>query len=172
MAKQINKLLNANVYFEDKSWAGRADEFELPVLKFLMSEHKPLGQIGTTEYASGIDKMEAKIKWNGPYADVFKKMANPWKGMKIMARGSMDVYEAGDRVAQQPYVCYMTCNSKSVPLGNLKQNDNAEFESDLSVTYVKLEINRVAILEFDAENNILIVDGVDLLKEWRDNLGL
>lgn len=168
----VNKLLNANIYFENKSYAGRADEVELPVLKFLTADHKPLGQHGTTEYPSGMDKMEAKIKWNGPYPEVFKKMANPYKAMKIMARGSMDVYQGGDRTGQQPYVCYMTCNSKSVPLGMLKQNDNAEFESDLSVTYVKLEINNVLILEYDAENNILNVDGVDLLKEWRANLGL
>lgn len=172
MAKQIHKLLNANVYLEDKSWAGKADEIELPVLKFLTAEHKPLGQHGTTEYPSGIDKLEAKIKWNGPYPDVMKKMGNPYKALKLMARGSMDVYEGGDRTAQQPYVCYMTCNSKSLPIGSLKQNDNAEFESDLSVTYVKLEVNGVAIVEFDAENNIFIVDGEDLLLEWRNNLGL
>ena len=172
MAKQINKLLNANIYLDNKSWAGRADEIELPILKYLFAEHKPLGQFGTTSYPGGADQMEAKIKWNGPYPEVQKRMANPFKALKLMARGSMDVYEGSDRVAEQPYVCYITGNSKSLPMGTLKQNDNAEFESELSVSYVKLEINNELIMEFDAENNILMVDGVDLLKEWRQNLGL
>ena len=172
MAKQINKLLNANIYLEDKSWAGRADEIELPVLKYLFADHGPLGQFGKTSYPSGAEQMECKIKWNGPYPEVQKRMANPFKALRIMARGSMDVYEGSDRVAQQPYTCYITGNSKSVPLGNLKQNENAEFESELAVSYVKLEINKLPILEFDAENNILIVDGEDLLADWRENLGL
>lgn len=172
MGKQINKLLNANIYLENKSMVGRADEIELPVIKFLMADHKPLGQVGTTQYPAGIDKLEAKIKWNSFYEDTFKKFANPFKALKLMCRGNVDVYEGADRVAQKAYVVYLTGQSNSLPLGTLKQNDNAEFESELSCTYVRLEFDGVMIMEFDAENNIFNVDGVDLLADFRKNLGL
>ena len=127
MGKQINKLTNANVYVGGNNMVGRADEVTLPVIKFMMAEHKPLGQVGSTMYASGVDKLEAKIKWNSFYLDVFKQFANPYKSIQFMLRGNVEIYEGGDRVNQKPYVCYLTVQSNSLPLGVFKHNDNTEF---------------------------------------------
>lgn len=172
MANVINRMTNANVYLTNKSMLGRAEEITLPDLKNIMSEHKALGMKGALEYASGFEKMEAKIKWNGFYEDVFKQFANPYKALRLMARGSNEEWQGGDKVAEKPYVVYMTCQSKKTPLGAFKQNDNVEFESEFSCTQVKIEYDGSVVLEFDAEANIFIVDGVDILADYRNNLGI
>ena len=111
------------------------------------------------------------IKWNCFYADVYKKFANPYKSLKLTFRGVLDTYTGSDRTAQKPYVVAMTINSMSVPAGNIKAGDNAEYESPFAATYLKIEVDGAVIVEFDAINNIHFVDGVDLLKEFRNIIG-
>jgi P2 family phage contractile tail tube protein len=172
MGIKINRLTNANIYMGNQNLIGRAEEIDLPELKVVMTEHKALGLVGKLEYPSGIDKLEAKIKWNSFYQDVFGSFANPYQAVKLMVRSSVETYEGGDRIAQLPAVCYMTCQPKGFPLGKFKQHDNVELESSLGCTYIKLEIDGVLQVEFDAEANIFNVQGVDLLATYRANLGL
>src|ERR1044072_72072 len=87
---KINRLTNANVYMDGKSFLGKAEEINLPAIKHMMSEHKALGMVGKMEFWSGIDKMEAKIKWNSFYPDALKKMADPTTAIQLQVRGSLD----------------------------------------------------------------------------------
>jgi P2 family phage contractile tail tube protein len=171
MALEINKLLNASVYADNKSLLGKADEVKLPDLKFVKSDHAPLGLAGKVKYPGQVDAMEGTIKWNCFYADVYKKFANPYKSIKLTLRGVLDTYVGSDRTSRVPYVVAMTINSDGVPAGNIKAGDNAEFETAYSATYLKVEVAGEVILEFDAVNNIHFVDGVDLLKEFRQIIG-
>jgi P2 family phage contractile tail tube protein len=172
MGIKTNNLTNANVYCEDKSMLGCAEEITLPEVAFTISEHKALGVMGVRQLPNGIDKLEGKIKWNSFYDDVFKKFANPFKAMKLMVRGSVRNYESGDVVTEKAYVVYMTCQPKKVPLGAFKQNDNVEMETEFTCSYVKVEYDGQAIMEVDVDNNIYSVNGVDLLQQYRSNLGI
>lgn len=171
MSIKINRLTNANIYMDGDNLLGRAEEISLPTLKSKMSEHKALGLQGAIELPSGFEKLELKIKWNAFYQDVFDKMANPYKSVKLQARSSLEIWEGGEMIAQQRVVCYATVQPKGFPLGNFKQNDNVELESELACTYVKLEIDGKEILEFDAMANIFKINGVDQFAEYRSNIG-
>ena len=168
---QVNRLTNLNIYMNGQSMIGRAEEVNLPEIKHKLAEHKALGMIGTVELWSGIDKMEASIKWNSFYADAYSVAANPFRTVSIQGRGSMEVYNAAGRVAQQPVVIYLTGQFKNVPGGNFKQHDNVEITSQMTVTYMKVEINRQEIVEIDVLSNIYKVNGEDMLAEYRANLG-
>lgn len=172
MAIQINRLTNANVYVDGTNMLGRAEEITLPTIQHKMAEHKALGMVGVAEFFSGIDKMEAKIKWNSFYSDAMKKAANPTTSVKLMVRSSLEVYSAEGRLEQQPVVCYMTCQYKGFPMGNFKQHDNVELESTLAVYYCKLEINGEEIVEIDILSNIYKVASNDILATYRLNLGI
>lgn len=172
MGIQINRQTNANVYIGNKSMLGRAQEIQIPQLKMVMSDHIALGMIGKTQYPSGIDKLEGKIIWNAFYDDVWESFSNPYKAIKLMIRSSLETYEGGDRVAQKAYVCYVTCQSTGLPFGNFKQNDNVEMENDISITYLKVEVDGVLKVEYDAAANIFNSNGTDLLAEYRANLGI
>jgi|ERR1044072_3627071 P2 family phage contractile tail tube protein len=168
---KINRLTNANVYMDGKSFLGKAEEINLPAIKHMMSEHKALGMVGKMEFWSGIDKMEAKIKWNSFYPDALKKMADPTTAIQLQVRGSLEEYAAQGRVSQQPVVMFLTVMAKDFPMGSFKQHDNVESETNLSVTYSRMEINREAIVEIDVLANIYKVNGVDILAQYRQNIG-
>jgi P2 family phage contractile tail tube protein len=154
------------------SLLGRAEEFNAPVVKTKNAEHKALGMVGVAEFFSGIDKMEAKVKWNSFYADVMRKTANPVNTVKLQLRSSIENYTADGRGAQVPLVIFMTVQFKDFPLGNFKQHDNVELEQNMTVYYYRMEIDGEVITEVDVLSNILKVNGVDLLADYRANLGI
>lgn len=169
---KVNRLTNANVYLNGKSLLGRAEEVNLPDIKHMLSEHKALGMVGKVELWSGVDKLEAKIKWNSFYADVHKQFADPFKALNLQLRSSLEVYTAQGRTEQQPVVVFLTGQSKNFPTGNFKQHDNVELESNLTVTYVKVVVNGENIIEFDVLSNIFKVAGQDVMATYRQNLGI
>lgn len=172
MAIQTNRLTNANVYADGANLIGRAEEVDAPKLTATMAEHKALGLQGKMEFPAGFDKMEMRIKWNAIYPDVAKKFANVYKAINIQVRASLETWVGGDKTAEVPVVIYATVQAKGIPMGNFKAQDNVEMETNLACTYAKMEIDGQSVVEFDAQANIYIVDGVDLLKDYRANLGL
>lgn len=167
----INKVTNANVYINGSSFLGKIEEINLPQIKFMMAEHKALGMIGKMEFPSGIDKLEGKIKWNSFYSDVIEKFGSAYTSLQLQVRANVETYDSNGRTAQQPLVCYITCAAKDFPMGNFKQHDNVELETNLTVYYVKLQINGVVLQEIDILANIWKVKGVDQLATYRANLG-
>jgi uncharacterized protein len=167
-----NRLTNANVYIDGVSQLGKAEEVNLPDITFMLSEHKSLGSIGKVELFSGIDKMEATIKWNAFYSDVFKEFANPRKALKLQLRSSLETYDSSGLVSEVSCVAYLTVLVKNFPAGNFKQHDNVEATSKLTCTAYKLEIDGEEIVEYDALANIYSVNGVDVFANYRSNLGI
>lgn len=172
MATQIRKLTNSNVYIDGTSFLGQAMEVELPSIIQKMAEHSALGMVGTIELPSGVDKLEAKIKWNSYYPAAMKATGNPNVATQMQLRGNLQTWESSALTEQVAAVVYMTATFKSFPLGNFKQHENVELEQDLAVYYVKVEIDGEEIIEFDAMSNIYKVNGVDILAEYRQNLGI
>lgn len=168
----VNRLTNANIYVDGRSYLGRAEEVNLPDLKHKLSEHKALGMIGVVELWSGIEKLEASIKWNSFYADAMKKFANPFRALNLQVRSSLEVYTSQGRTAQQPVVVFLTGQPKNFPGGNFKQHDNVEAQSEMTITYMKTVINGETIMEFDVLANIFKVGGVDIMEQYRANLGI
>lgn len=171
MAIQVNRLTNANVYVNGTSQLGKAEEVNLPDITFMLSEHKALGMVGKFELFSGIDKLEATIKWNAFYADILKKFADPRKVMKLQVRASLETYDSNGLVGEVPCVAYLTVQSKNFPAGNYKQHDNVEATSKLTCTAYKLEIDGAEVIDYDALANVYSVDGVDIFANYRANIG-
>jgi len=168
---QINRLTNANVYMDGNNLLGRAEEINLPMIKHKMTEHKALGMIGSAEFFSGIDKLECKIKWNSLYPDVLKKAANPFKTIQIQARASLETYNSQGKTQEVPAVAYLSGTFKEFPLGNIKAGDNAEYETTMAINYAKLIVAGEELFEIDILENIYKVGGIDIMQDYRNNIG-
>lgn len=168
---EINKLSNANVYFNGGNFAGKAEEVTLPEPKQKLSEVGPLGMHGTLELSSGIEKMTAKIKWNSLYPDVLKA-AKPFDPQTFIIRGSLETHGPNGRTQEQPVVATLKALVVNAAVGALKSKDAAMPEMELSVSYYELTIGGEPILRIDIFNNIHEVAGVDQLATWRANLGV
>lgn len=171
MAIETKQITNANVYIEGKSFLGKAEEIKLPDVVASMVEHKALGLAGKVELPSGFDKMEATIKWNSLYDDVLMKAANIYQAVQLQCRSSQETYVGGGRTKEVPVVIFMTGTFKKFPLGGFKQHDKVEAETAMSVTYIRLVVDGKDIVELDVLNNIYKVGGVDLLADYRANIG-
>jgi len=171
-AIEINRITNANCYVDGNSYLGKVEEATLPDIKKVMAEHKALGLVGKIEFPSGIDKMESKIKFNSIYPDAMKVAAAFNKAVKIQLRSNVEVYQGGDKTSEKPYVVFMTGQFTNLPAGGFKAMENVEVEMNLSVTAIRIEFDRVELLNYDANANIYIVDGVDQLADYRANLGI
>ena len=167
----INRITNANIYINGTSFLGRAEEINLPQIKHTMTEHKALGLVGKNEFWAGIDKLECKIKWASLYPEVAKLAADPFTAVQLQARASLETYNGQGRLAQVPVVVHMSGVFKDFPLGNFKQHDSAEFETNLSAYYCKQVIDGEEIFEIDTLENIYKVAGEDVLAIYKDNIG-
>lgn len=169
----IKKISNGNIYVEGNSLAGKADEITLPAIKGTYNDHKALGMVSAIEIINGFDKMTGKFKWNSVYAELIKTFGNPFQYKKIQVRTNIETHDSSGLSEEQPGVIYMTIAFKDVlPPITIKQNDGPELESEYNCRYLKVEINGEKIIELDVFNNIMFVDGVDVLANYRNNLGL
>jgi P2 family phage contractile tail tube protein len=166
---KVNKLTNCNVYIDGSSFAGQIEEFDIPELNFKMAEHKALGLFGTFELPSGLDKMEARLKWSSFYPDAVPQTSNPYQARQIMIRGNLEVYGAGGRTQEVPVTVTMTGFSKNLPGLKFKQHDNVEQESRFSITRVKCVVAGTTRFEVDVLANIATIGGQDILSGFRAN---
>lgn len=167
----VNKLTNANLYLNGNSFLGKAAELDLPEIVHKMSDHSALGMVGMSEFFSGIEKMEGKIRWNSYYPDAMATVADPTKVVEMQARASLETYSATGRDSEVAAVCFLNVAFKKLPMGNFKQHENVELESDFAVYYCRLEIDGNAVVEIDVLANIYKVNGVDITANYRANIG-
>lgn len=168
---EINKLTNANVYMNGVNLLGRAEEVQLPQIKHKMAEHKALGMVGSAEFFAGIDKLECKIKWNALYPAVMAVCSNPFLATMIQVRANLETYNGTGRIKEVPATAFLIGTFKEFPLGNIKPQENAEYETTMSVTYAKLVVDGVEIFEIDVLENIYKVGMVDMLSTFKKNTG-
>lgn len=144
---------------------------QLPQIKHKMAEHKALGMVGSAEFFAGIDKMECKIKWNALYPAVMAVCSNPFLATMIQVRANLETYNGTGRIKEVPATAFLIGTFKEFPLGNIKPQENAEYETTMSVTYAKLVVDGVEIFEIDVLENIYKVGMVDMLSTFKKNTG-
>lgn len=167
----VHRVTNGNLYIDGFSFLGKVAEMNLPTLKTLMSEHAALGLFGKFELPSGLDKMEATVKWNSFYADALIASGNPYKVHELQMRCSIEQYSSLGRTGEIPGVVFLRGGFKDPSLGNFKQHDNVELETKFNCLAVRFEIGGRAVLEIDVLANIYKVDAEDVLATYRQNIG-
>lgn len=169
MSISINKLNNCNVYVNGNSLLGRVEEFDVPEVVYKMAEHKSLGMIGTFEIPTGLDKMEARMKWSSFFPDAIGSVSKPFTAIQLMVRGNMQNFGTAGLNADIPVSVIMTAMPKKMPGMKFKQHDNVEQESSFSVTRIKVIANNQTSYEVDVMANIFTIDGEDILANFRNN---
>ncbi len=168
---QVNRLTNCNVYMNGASMLGRCEEAKVPGIKHIMSEHKALGMVAKVDLWSGIDKLEADFKWASFYPDVMATIANPFKSVALQVRGSVQTWDDTGLVSESAMVVHLRGSFKEHAFGDYKMLSPAEFPSKFNATYVKCTSNGSDLYELDSLSNILKVNGVDLLANYRAAIG-
>lgn len=165
----MNSITNANVYLNGNSLIGKLDELELPAIKMKMEDVSALGIYGDTEIPVGMEKLEAKFKWNSIYRENWKDQ-NPFQATRLIVKTDMVTHGAGGQVKHNPVTVTIAGTFKEFPLGSFKAAAKQDgLEHTMAVTYLKVEVNRQPLYEVDVFNNVYKQAGVDLLASFRAN---
>lgn len=166
---QIRKILGANVYQNGNNLIGQADEVTPPSIKFQMEDHKALGQFISTEFPTGMEKLEASFKFNSYYPDSIS--LNPLRAVDIQVRANQAIYEGDSIASEVEVVHHLRGIFKETNFDSIKQGEQSGVEKVLSVTYSKLVVGGETLHELDAINNIYRVNGEDVLASYKRNIG-
>jgi len=165
----INRITNANVYLKGTTLIGRLEECELPNIKFSTEEIKALGLFATVELPTGLEKMEAKLKWNAIYGDNFKD-ESPIKSCELTMKSNMKTMGAGGVLKEVPVTVTISGTFKELPLGTVKGQEKMDgLTHVMAVYYLKLEVDGTQVYEVDVFNNIVKFGDTDMLENFRLN---
>lgn len=168
---KTNSITNANVYLDGGTLLGQAEEIKLPEVKVKTVERKALGMVAGIKLPTGIEALEGEIKFNSFYPEAMRKAANPFQSVSLQCRANVETFTSQGRAEQRPLVVFLTVNFTEFPLGNFKQNEPGEFAVKFTATYVKVVEDGKTVMELDCMANLYEVDGVDLLADYRTNIG-
>ena len=165
----INKITNANAYLNGTTLIGRLEELQLPSIKFKMQDVTTLGVFAELEFPSGLEKMEAQLKWNAIYGDNFKA-ESPLTAVSLTVKSNMKQHGAAGSLKDIPVTVTISGVFKEIPLGTIKGAEKIDgLEHKMTVYYLKLEENGVQIYEVDVFNNIIKFGSNDILEQFRLN---
>jgi P2 family phage contractile tail tube protein len=184
---QVNALVNAAVYLLPAGLPqgatiaagigslggllGRAAEVELPHPKSKMVDYKGLGMIGDLELWAGIDKLESTIKWASYDPTVLTQIVNPLAARYVQVMGNVTQYTSGGVAAQIPVVYIMGGVFRDPGTASVKKMEQSEMTSHVTIYHAEEYIGGVQTFLYDVFSNTYIVGGVDILAQYRQNLG-
>jgi P2 family phage contractile tail tube protein len=170
---EVSQITNASIYVAGASLVGMAEEVGVPEIMAITSEYKGLGMASQIKLPTGgFQPAEFTMKLKSYYPKVMAKAGNPYKGVQIQVRSSIDTYGNGGLVSQKKLVTLMTVLFTKLPSGgSIKNNERAEINAMGSVLYFKQTVDDEDIIEIDFMNNIFKLNGDDILADWRANHG-
>src|ERR1700757_67311 len=162
----IQRITNCNVYVDGQSLLGRAEEVELSWPKAKLADHKSLGMFGIAEFPVGIDKLEAKLKWNSIYPEVLTTMSI-FQSHQFQIRANAEQYTSQGRTGEIPFVGLMTAQFKDGGPIAFKQHEQVDFPSTLVVYHCEYYFAGVQYLLYDVLANMYVINGIDQLAAFR-----
>lgn len=163
------KLKFFNVFGDGISWLGLAIEVKLPVLSRKMEEYRAGGMNGPIDLDFGNEKLELEHKYGGLMRDVLNQYGVvTHNGVMLRFAGSYQQEDTGEVDAVEVTV---RGRHKEIDMGSAKAGDDTEFTVKSSLSYYKLVINGVTVIEIDFIGMKEVVNGVDRLAEHRTAIG-
>ena len=171
MPIEISKVFNARVYIEGTDFIAKAEEVELPKIRFKFADTKALGIYADSELPTGLDKLEARLKFNSTYPDFIALAADPFTTRTVIVRAPYQVWTQQGVAKTAPLKAEIRGFFKEWDSGKFKKADSTEAEATMTVHYYKLEIDEQDLIEIDTINNIYKIKGQDILKDYNQSIG-
>jgi len=167
MIKDI--LKHANLFVNERGYAGRIKELTPPKLSQKMLEYEAGGLVAPVDIPTGmLEKLEAEFTLASFDRDTLADFGVRQGGkLPLTIRAAM---ESGDGEVT-PVLISMRAFIRELDMGNWKAGDEMVLKASLSLTYYRLEIDGEVIIEVDPENMVLVVNGQDQLADVRTALG-
>ena len=167
------KLINSRVYDGDGNTLVAMADVTLPDIEFLSEAMSGSGLAG--EYDSPVighfKAMKAKYKFRALYGSDLAMVAP--KPRVFDVRASIQAVDAASG-AYAPYALRVVMQGVPIKKGPGKVEPGKKMDNELeqSVTFYKIYVDGVAVVEIDILNYVCVIDGVDYLATVREHLGM
>lgn len=168
----VRNLYNAQVFGPNNSFFGVVKEVALPEIKAKTSVHSGLGAVGDSSFNTGFEILEGSITWSSIYPDAIAEFLDMGAVIPLMIRGNQDIYSGSALDGQVPVVVHLRVMTTTFQLGTLTAHEMTEHQMSFTANYLKLEVDGVEQIAYDAQANVYRVQGVDKLARFRANIGL
>lgn len=168
------KMNDSRVYVNDSPELKGIGDVQLPSLDAMTETVNAAGVLG--EYESPnighMQSMKLTINWS---ATIDKTMTDFYKQevVKVDCRMADQRYDAG--AAKHKFLASRVLVRGHVvkhDLGKVAKGSPYEGSTEIEVLYLKVEMDKETLIEYDRANYIYKVDGVDALSELRAALGM
>ena len=119
-----------------------------------------------------LDPMEATFKATGFNSNFDAMASSPYTEIGLQIRANLCVARGQGKAEGKPVKMELKGWFSSAKVGSFKQGEGAACEYKMEVIAMKLEVDGRELKEVDIDNHIWKVDGVDLLADFRKNLGI
>ncbi|WP_439587670.1 phage major tail tube protein [Hydrogenophaga sp.] len=164
------KLKNFNLFVNGVSFAGLVPEITLPKLARKTEEYQAGGMRGPVDSALGLEKLE--LQWT--VAGYLREMLAQWgtttsSGVLLRFAGAL---QSDDDAGITSLEVVVRGYHKEIDPGTAKPGEKTEIKVTSALSYYRLSLNGVVVIEIDMVNMIEVIDGVDLAAAERLAIGL
>jgi P2 family phage contractile tail tube protein len=164
------KLKNFNLFVDAVSWIGQVTEVTLPKLTRVMEAYRAGGMNGSAKVDLGQGDLEAELTLGGLMKQILEQYANTKvDGVLLRFAGA---YQEDAQASVSAVEVVMRGRYEEIDMGNAKVAENGDMKAKLALTYYKLTIDSVEMIEIDVVNFIERVNGVDMLAKQRQAMGI
>lgn len=167
MSAASNILKNFNLYIDGRSYAGNADEVQLPALNIVGEDYRAGGMDAPVELDMGMEKLEATFTLSKFDADVDKLFASPGY-INLTFRGAVESLDGVVKAA----VVKLRGKIHGIETGAATAGAKAAKTYRVPLVAYSYELDGVAIHDIDVLNMKRIIGGVDRLAAQRKAIGL
>lgn len=167
-----SKLKHMNMFNEGNSYLGVAAAVTLPKLGRKMESYRAAGMNGPVKSDQGLSDDGINLEWTvgGLVLQVIRQYGSARAdGIGLRFAGSYQRDDTGETDAVEIVV---RGRHEEIDMGEAKSGGETEHKIKTTCSYYKLTVNGRVEIEIDLLNFIEMVDGVDMVKEHRRNIGL
>lgn len=165
-----SKLKHLNLFGDGDSYHGRVEEIQLPKLERVMEEHRAAGMNAPIKLDQGMEALSTEWTASGLMEDPLHSFGTgKYNGVILLMAGS---YDAEDGSGTKAVEIEMHGRHSVIDMGTAKPGEGGQTKITTELAYYKLTIDGKEMIEIDTVNMVEKVNGVDRLKEHRQNLNL
>lgn len=162
-------LKNFAIYFDGRSYIGKAKGFQPPELTLKTEEYLAGGMIAAKKVKMGLETMTTTFTLGGYHKEVIAKLGlAEGNTPSLTARGALEDSDGTIHSVE----AVMRGQVTSLKPSEWKATEMSELPVEMDLDYYEWRQDGEVIHQIDIENMIWVVDGTDQLQAQRDALGI
>ncbi|RAS17400.1 phage major tail tube protein [Paraburkholderia bryophila] len=164
------KMKGFNLFHNGTNFVGQTKEITLPKLTRKMEDYQGGGMSGPIQIDFGQEAIQLEWTCGGFMPDVLKQYGiTKHDGVLLRFAGG---YQAEDKDGYDSIEVVVKGRHKEIDFGSTKPKEDTEMKITTVASYYKLSVNGEDLIEMDFINMIEKINGVDLLQQLRNAIGL